>query len=520
MFVTKTFEDAKLAARTVVRGCPSVVTANGEHIWNDSNDDDAMKSLQNYSLVIPVGGDGTLSGWINTMVDEILLFHKLEHDADSSKNNETTTNNGTSNMTVEEAMQQLPVLAYIPMGTGNGLGYVIGCKAGKSSSNDVDVPTKSILSKINVFTYMKRQKLERARQVMARLKEVGDAIQDAEQLEQLDTSKCSIVEMPVMQVTHPSSDSTSSNNNPDENGKGDLCFFAGAGFDSLMLHDFQQIKAWSKNKSSSSTAVLLPSFVKDALSSVAGYCVALVTKTLPQTLRYGSHKIHVEVTTMDEDTLWVDHRRGDFSELAVQGGRKKEEEEKGSSSRRKKHLIYKGTTGIIAASTTPYYGGGMRLFPYARLIPDKLQLRLGRISPLTGVVNILGIFAGSYRETSDREFGCMDFIGTEFEVEVRGSGGYKEYVRKESEKKKGRRRKRSLFLRWMSRRGKNEQSRDDDDQDDGNSSSEKQQPISTKGFPFQHSGESMGIKERFRLRVVQEPVKFVSFLEPRVVRDD
>ena len=32
-------------------------------------------------------------------------------------------------------------------------------------------------------------------------------------------------------------------------------------------------------------------------SSVARYCVALVTKTLPQTLR------HMEVTTMDEDTL-------------------------------------------------------------------------------------------------------------------------------------------------------------------------------------------------------------------------
>ena len=147
MFVTKTFEDAKLAARTVVRGCPSVVTANGEHIWNDSNDDDEMKRLQNYSLVIPVGGDGTLSGWINTMVDEILLFHKLEHDSEegtSSKNNKTTTNNGTSNMTVEEAMQQLPVLAYIPMGTGNGLGYVIGCKAGKSSSVVLELITSCL----------------------------------------------------------------------------------------------------------------------------------------------------------------------------------------------------------------------------------------------------------------------------------------------------------------------------------------------------------------------------------------
>ena len=111
MCVAKTFEDAKLAARTVVRGCHSVVTANGEHIWN-SNDDE-IKSLKNYPLVIPVEGNETLSGWINTMVDDILLLllsHKLEHDAegndaDSSKNNETTANNETSNMSIKEALQ-------------------------------------------------------------------------------------------------------------------------------------------------------------------------------------------------------------------------------------------------------------------------------------------------------------------------------------------------------------------------------------------------------------------------------
>ena len=39
----------------------------------------------------------------------------------------------------------------------------------------------------------------------------------------------------------------------------------------------------------------------------------------------------------------------------------------------------------------------------------------------------------------------------------------------------------------------------------------------TTGFPFQHSGESMGIKERFRVRVVKQPVKFISFLKPRIV---
>ena len=139
------------------------------------------------------------------------------------------------------------------------------------------------------------------------MKGVGEVIQDAEQLEQLYitnaiSSEFSIVEMPLMEVTHLSLDSSPSNH-PDENGKGNICLFAGAGFNSLMLHDFQQIKAWSKNKSSSSTVVLLPSFVKDALSSVSGYYVALITSTLPKTLRYRLYMIHVEVTIMDEDTL-------------------------------------------------------------------------------------------------------------------------------------------------------------------------------------------------------------------------
>jgi hypothetical protein len=121
--------------------------------------------------------------------------------------------------------------------------------------------------------------------------------------------------------------------------------------------------------------------------------------------------------------------------------------------------LYSGTTGILAAGTSPYYGGGLRLFPFARMTVDKMHLRLGRIHPLVGFLNIPQIFAGSYRDKSDR-FGCIDFIGGDFEVEVLGQG-------------------------------------------------------KEKGFPFQHSGESVGHVERFRLRVVKEPVRFVSFMEKR-----
>ena len=597
VYVTNTLEDAKRAARMVVLGSSKVgsedVDGNNDGITNDK-----------YSLVVPVGGDGTLSGWINSMVDEILIMNEEQQQQQQQK--------VPSSAIVENAVRQLPLVGYIPMGTGNGMGYVIGCRttAGSISTTTATAPDdeekdsnssktvkregriKSVLSKIGWLTRRKQHRLEHTHQVMVRLKEVGDILKKMEQqqneerydddeatpntkekdntdvekvavqLEDALSEKCSIVEMPMMEVTHHSKDAIE--NNPSSfsivnNGnvkqqeqhnmttpsttnhhKGDLCFFAGAGFDSLMLHDFQQLKAWSSSPSNSSATSrssrlalrLLPPFVKDALSSVTGYCVALVTKTLPQTLRYGTHKIHVVVTTPDKGTLWVDHRRGDFSELAVKKTSlstppfvkpyalsnsthaQPDDQHDRHQQKQQQHLLYSGTTGILAASTTPYYGGGMRLFPYARLIPNKLQLRLGRISPLTGFLNIPKIFEGSYREKSERQFGCLDFIGEDFEVEVT-SGQYEEYLKRKEDKKKA---KVGGSRRWW-RMGKKEnqhQSRDDDiEANNGETITERR-----AGFPFQHSGESMGCKERFRLRVVKESVKFVSFLEPRVVVDD
>mmetsp|Transcript_28288 Transcript_28288/g.44535 ORF Transcript_28288/g.44535 Transcript_28288/m.44535 type:complete len:672 (+) Transcript_28288:116-2131(+) len=334
----------------------------------------------------------------------------------------------------------------------------------------------------------------------------------------------SVVKLPVMEVTHHSSSDDDDDEQNNITTKGDLCFFAGSGFDSLMLEDFKQVKAWSKSPQRSWT----PSFVKDMLSSVAGYCVALVTKTLPQALLHQTHKINVKVTTTDEGTLWIDHRRGDFSELAVavggssvssvlEGGgmdRSTGEEEVSDGNnddevaavtkkkkKKQQHLIYSGVTGILAASTTPFYGGGMRLFPYARLFPNKLQLRIGRISPLTGFLRIPAIFEGSYRDKSEGDFGCLDFVGNDFEVEV-SSTRYEEYLKRKKESKKN--------TRWWSRRRKRSSN-------DTSSDETKKPPT---GFPFQHSGESMGIKERFRVRVVKQPVKFISFLKPRIVVDD
>eukprot|EP00984_Skeletonema_dohrnii_P036534 scaffold37590_cov155-Skeletonema_dohrnii-CCMP3373.AAC.5 len=516
VYVTRTIEDALLAARMVVR--------QGRTCSDDETSDDGLLP---YSLVVPVGGDGTLSGWIDGMVNEIMLLDTDTHDK------HPTDDDNYHQLKVHEAVGRLPTVGYIPMGTGNGLGYVIGCRMPKSKSkfssaaesgDDDKKKKKKWRDKLKSKLSLKRRKVEHAGRVMSSLKQIGDELQQQQGQQQQqqqhhqqnrEQGEYSVVEMPLMEVTHHS---------PDEQNitKGDLCFFAGSGFDSLMLEDFKQVKAWSKSPQRSWT----PSFVKDMLSSVAGYCVALVTKTLPQALLHQTHKISVKVTTTDEGTLWIDHRRGDFSELAVDGGggglsvkeeegmEKEGEEELDSNNdgvttkkkkkKKRQHLIYSGITGILAASTTPFYGGGMRLFPYARLFPNKLQLRIGRISPLTGFLRIPAIFEGSYRDKSEGDFGCLDFVGDDFEVEV-SSTRYEEYLKRKKEQKESKKK-----ARWWRRK-----KRSDDDASDETSKSS-----SPTGFPFQHSGESMGIKERFRVRVVKQPVRFISFLKPRIVVDD
>ena len=133
------------------------------------------------------------------------------------------------------------------------------------------------MSRINPLSHRRQRQTEKTRRVLLRLKEVGDLLQrinnandDVQQITDLKKSmmeKCTLVEMPMMQIIRYYHDhvpsATTSTSSSTINNKGDLCFYAGSGFDSLMLHNFQQIKA------SSYTSKTLPTFFKDALSSVA-----------------------------------------------------------------------------------------------------------------------------------------------------------------------------------------------------------------------------------------------------------
>jgi len=182
---------------------------------------------QNISMVIPVGGDGTLASLVNFLCDSI-----------REKNPSVTT--------VEDAMKELPLIGYVPLGTGNGVGSVVG-------SATLSDPAWKILGQ-------KKRKLRQVRNMLHNFHRIGQQLNTNPNYLATEQSP-DVIELPMMQVSYPGS----------KLHKDTLCFFAGAGFDSLMLQDFQSIKKWA----------IRTKILTKALSSVAGYCVALSSRHFP-----------------------------------------------------------------------------------------------------------------------------------------------------------------------------------------------------------------------------------------------
>ena len=260
-----------------------------------------------------------------------------------------------------------------------------------------------------------------------------------------------LLKCPMVEVTRPESINSTVPNS-------ELCFFAGSGFDSLMLSDFNIIKRWSKRR-------VKP--IRRFLGSVAGYSVALVTRTLPSCLIWGKHKLICRITipkasasanasrATSTGTYWMDPRRGDTAIKVRPNNCQSNKDLFLDDIGEDRQLLFEGTTGIVAAGATPYYGGGLKLFPFSRVQPHGMHLRIGRINPFVGFLNIPWIFRGTYRHYNMK---CLDFVGKDFEVEL------------------------------------------------------------SKPYPFQHSGEAdRWPLKKFRLRVADEELEFVDFLKPRVV---
>jgi diacylglycerol kinase family enzyme len=479
LLVTSTYDEAKSASRDIVATASAAAAT---------------------TMVVPVGGDGTLTAMINLLWEEYRAANTIEQRATARNNNSSSSDVGDEN--------NFPfVFGYVAMGTGNALGSVVGClPVAPKPIGGRHQKRKRVLRffrrclrprnrKRDDFHLVLSQLIEAAAQTQTQTQTTGKhGVGEEKTPVRLNPLEVDMVELPLIRVRTTQGGAGLGNGNGRVENKNDdrYAFFAGLGYDSVILQDYKDLQDWRKAKNHRQEAALW----QVATTGVVGYTVAMMTRSLPKLLRLkDASKLlrDVRITTDDPgSTYWIDHRRGDTMRPAIDniniGGDKEGKAAKG--------LLYRGSAGIIAAGTVPYYGGGLRLFPFARMTPGGMNLRIGRqLHPLEGIAKIPSIFEGSFRDRTTDTFQCLDFVGHQFTIEIYDS--YK------------------------------------DDGTGGSSGSYETE----EGFPVQHSGEAMGSCTRVEFTVsspevtqrqhpnydhdptMPPPMRFVTLMSPRLVEE-
>jgi hypothetical protein len=161
----------------------------------------------NNLVIVTMGGDGTLATTIQTMCQ--VLLH----------NGTVVRDHGTSSMVSYTSMiSQLPIIAYVPLGTGNAVGSVIGCSYIEPSSSSTTTIMRPIY---NVFRRMipfgaRRTESRSLRQLRSTLQHIKDTILQSRSASSSSSSTVSaipITELPMIEISNANFT--------------DLCFFAG-----------------------------------------------------------------------------------------------------------------------------------------------------------------------------------------------------------------------------------------------------------------------------------------------------
>lgn len=78
-------------------------------------------------------------------------------------------------------------------------------------------------------------------------------------------------------------------------------------------------------------------------------------------------------------------------------------------------ILYEGPMRICALSTIPYYGYGFRMFPYAEERPDRMNLRIATIGPISFVRHFQQIWRGEYDNPEEVSDYLVDAVTIELE---------------------------------------------------------------------------------------------------------
>ena len=150
--------------------------------------------------------------------------------------------------------------------------------------------------------------------------------------------------------------------------EGFLAPFAGLGADAQVLADYNATK---RN--------LEGTPIEQLGRGLSGYGIAALTRSIPAFLL----KSMTQITVVNEgDDAWAVDPSGVQLDRPIKRG----------------EVIYSGKTRMAALSTIPYYGFGMRLFPFATLRTDRMNLRLSRVGSPQFMSNFRGIWHGTYHD--------------------------------------------------------------------------------------------------------------------------
>ncbi|MGC4118701.1 MAG: diacylglycerol kinase family protein [Myxococcales bacterium] len=176
--------------------------------------------------------------------------------------------------------------------------------------------------------------------------------------------------------------------------EGRLTPFAGAGWDSELLHDYKEQRE--------ATPARFRPFVEGA----GGYFVSLFGRTIPRNLR-SRERPHVRVTNLGAPALGFD-ARGGLVELPVGGP--------GA-------VLYEGPYGVTGAGTTMELGFGFKALHFARTSPGRMHVRVYAASAAEATLRIASLWRGVHPLPHSHDFlltACRMDFDREVPVEIGG----------------------------------------------------------------------------------------------------
>jgi diacylglycerol kinase family enzyme len=148
--------------------------------------------------------------------------------------------------------------------------------------------------------------------------------------------------------------------------EGFIAPFCGLGADAIVLADYARVKGR-----------LLHTPLAPVAAGPLSYVLAATTRTLPS---YFARKLpHGRIRNDGAEAYRLGPKGAVVGPPIATG-----------------QMLYEGPVGICALSTIPYYGYGFRMFPYAEERPDRMNLRIATIGPVSFVRHFGEIWRGEY----------------------------------------------------------------------------------------------------------------------------